>query len=83
MRKFLLCNLSGKWEIHAEVLSYDRTTGKMRVRVKCGDEYDRYFLEDSKYNQSDYLIRDEDDDAKLPELCSRHRAGDTDGEEAR
>jgi hypothetical protein len=62
MRVFLLCNLSGKWEIHAEVLSYDRTTNVMRVRLKCGIEHDRIFLPHSKYNRSDFKIETLEDD---------------------
>jgi hypothetical protein len=81
-RTFLLCNLSGRWEIHAQVLAYDPKTGRMRVRVPCGIEYDRYFLADSKYNRRDFLIRNEDDDAQLPELQARHSTGDEDREEA-
>jgi hypothetical protein len=55
----------------------------MRVRVRGGIEYDRVFLADSKYNRSDFLIRDEDDYAQLPELRARHQAGDEDCEAAR
>lgn len=65
MRVFLIHKrIDGTERIHAEVLSFDRATNVMRVRVKCGIEYDRIFLPKSKYNRSDFRIatmKDDDD----------------------
>lgn len=65
MRVFLIYKCTdGTERIHAEVLSYDRGTNMMRVRVKCGIEYDRIFLPNSRYNRSDFRIatlKDDDD----------------------
>lgn len=70
MRVFLLCNLTGEWKVHAEVLAYNRATHMIRVRVKSGVEYERVFDPNSKYNRSDYKIvhYEEGTNAKLPEL---------------
>lgn len=65
MRVFLIYkNVDGTESIHAEVLSYDRSTNMMRVRVKGGIEYDRHFLPNAKHNRSNFRIATtESDDA--------------------
>lgn len=87
MRAFLLCNLSGQWEVSVEVLSYDKATHRMRVKTakRFGSiEYDRIFLPDSKYNRSDFRIIAVNDagelNAKLAELRARHQAREAHGE---
>ncbi|HEX6825822.1 MAG TPA: hypothetical protein VF077_05830 [Nitrospiraceae bacterium] len=63
-------------QYHAEILSYDRATHMARVRVKGDIEYDRIFLPDAKHNREDFqLVTLEDDDAKLPRICEKLRAG--------
>jgi hypothetical protein len=90
MRAFLLCNLTGRWEVSVEVLAYDPETHRMRVKTakRFGSiEYDRIFDPKGKYNQRDYRIITADDtgdlNAKLAELRARHQAGEAHGEEAR
>lgn len=63
MRVFLVYVGGAKPRIHAEVLSYDRTTNMMRVKCKNGSEYDRVFLPNSKYNRTDYQLKKETSDA--------------------
>ena len=55
-RVFIVSLLGGKEEIHYEVLEYNPRTHLMKVRVKCGIEYERYFDPNSKYNRTDFKI---------------------------
>ena len=65
MRVFLISRFRGEEKIHAEVLWYDKTTHRMKVRVKCGIEYERYFDPNGRYNKIDYRIAIvENEDAK-------------------
>jgi hypothetical protein len=75
VRAFLLCNLTGRWEVSVEVLSYDPATHVMRVKTAKrfgGIEYDRVFDPRSKYNRQDYRVIKANDTeelhAKLTEL---------------
>jgi hypothetical protein len=90
MRTFLLCNLSGQWEVNVEVLGYDTETKQMLVKTSKRHgciQYARFFDPATKYNRSDYRVVKVNDvgelNAKLAELRARHQAGEAHGEEAR
>lgn len=65
MRVFLVWVGTSPPRIHFEVLSYDRARRVMRVRCRCGLEYDRVFDVNMRYNRRDYKLVTETDDAEF------------------